>query len=408
MMATDYQMAPRDVAAWSTSLDEFDSNDRMSTSSGMTSETASLHTPNDSPYASVIEVVSSDMDEGSSQGNIDVRYSAAEDDFTTPRPRQIPFLGVSAGFESPSKIRTMSRVVGKAKTLVKALVRRRKDMPKFEEPSEAITASASSSAVPGQWRDTMRSRPVMSILVRSHTVSDFATDHLSRRMHSDASNISTTGIYTPEDTTPNPSLDSLVPGSGAAVETFSHMDEPTAQSLAPAGGTCESSLFQNLARVLLFVPWCITVGGTILLFPRQLDRVVFRSGYVAPPAPGLRRLQFWLEMAPDYVKIFLFTLAGVFSLRIEWGAIVTALVAARFAYVWQRFEVQACCLSRRLGLDDMESLWVVVQDPEYLDELFELGGISQDDLRKLEDVPRLVPVDSEEIRIARAEVSSEN
>ena len=245
----------------------------------------------------------------------------------------------------------------------------------------------------------------MSILVHSHTISDFMTDRPSRRMLSGASNTSTTGIFTPEDTgapnTPNASLESLARGSLASAETFPYIDEPTAQSLAPAFGLWDSPLLQSLARVLLFVPWCIAVGGTILLFPRQLDRVVFRTGYVAPPAPGLRRLQFWLEMAPDYVKIFLFTLAGVWSLSVEWGAIVTALVAARFAYVWQRFEVQTCCLQRRVGVDDMESLWLVVQDPEYLDELLELAGIPQEDLDKVPGA-RIVPVDSEEILLARS------
>lgn len=61
----------------------------------------------------------------------------------------------------------------------------------------------------------------MSILIRSQTVSDFVTDRPSRRMLSGASNTSTAGIYTPEDTnTPNASLDSLVQGSGASAETF--------------------------------------------------------------------------------------------------------------------------------------------------------------------------------------------
>ena len=57
---------------------------------------------------------------------LDGGYSAAEDDFATPRPRQTPFSDASACIESPSKPKTMSRMVGKAKTLVKALVRKRK------------------------------------------------------------------------------------------------------------------------------------------------------------------------------------------------------------------------------------------------------------------------------------------
>lgn len=111
-----------------TSLDELDGDDGMSTRSGITSETASLNTPTDSPYASVVEVVSSDMDamDLPQVEGLDGGYSAAEDDFATPRPRQTPFSDASACIESPSKPKTMSRMVGKAKTLVKALVRKRK------------------------------------------------------------------------------------------------------------------------------------------------------------------------------------------------------------------------------------------------------------------------------------------
>ncbi len=109
-----------------TSLDEFNSNDGMSTSSETSSETTSLNTPNDSPYASVIEVVSSDMDAMDIEGD-DANGACCirEDDFTTPRARQVPFSNASAGLESPSRIKPIARAVVKAKTLVKALVRRR-------------------------------------------------------------------------------------------------------------------------------------------------------------------------------------------------------------------------------------------------------------------------------------------
>ena len=159
-----------------TSQDEYDSTDTdaMSTRSGMTSETASLITPNDSPYGSVmaVETVSSDMDAlglppqvaedyDSTEGG-DTGCSALADDFATPRARQVPFTDMSPAFESPSKTKSMARVVGKAKTLVKALVRRRKvrttqrrhplgcydisdvseqGVPKFEDPSETIATS---------------------------------------------------------------------------------------------------------------------------------------------------------------------------------------------------------------------------------------------------------------------------
>ncbi|KAI0694668.1 hypothetical protein C8T65DRAFT_833388 [Cerioporus squamosus] len=421
MMATDYQLAARNVVGSMTSLDEFNSNDGTSTSSDMSSETASLNTPNDSPYASVIEVVSSDLDMdamGLDCDDVNGGCSLREDDFATPRPRQVPFSDASAVVDSPSKFKPIARAVVKAKTLVKALVRKRptrKAVPDFEGPSGTIATSASSSAVPGGWRETLRSRPVMSILIKSRTVNDFVASPPSKRMLSSSSNTSTTGIYTPEDTnTPNPSLESLVPSQPlAGTDTLSQLD----QSLILAGSV-ESPLLQNLARVMLFVPWCIAVGGAILLFPSQLDRVVFRAGYVEPLAPGLRRFQFWHDMGPDYVKIFLFTLAGAWSLSLELGALVFALVAARFVYVWQGFVPQACCLQERIGVCDMESLWLLVQDPEYLEELFELAGITEEDVEKMEDESdaeseemrkKSPPVDTEVVQNERpVEVSGED
>ncbi len=224
----------------------------------------------------------------------------------------------------------------------------------------------------------------MSILIRSHTVSDFVTSRPSMRMLSNSSAASTTGIYTPEDmNTPNPSLASLVQSQpGGAAETLPHLDEAGAESLVPADGTGQSPHLQNLARVLLFVPWCVTVGGAIVLFPSQLDRIVFRAGYIDPIAPGLRRFQFWHDMGPVYVKIFLAVLVAAWSLSIEWGAIVSALVAARFIYVWQWFAPQTCCLQERIGVCDMESLWLVVQEPDYLQQQLELAGITEEDFEE--------------------------
>ena len=52
-----------------------------------------------------------------------------------------------------------------------------------------------------------------------------------------------------------------------------------------------------------------------------------------------------------------------------WGALLFALAAGRFAYVWMPFSPRVGTLHRRLGEDDMESLWLLVQDQTYLEEI---------------------------------------
>jgi hypothetical protein len=37
-------------------------------------------------------------------------------------------------------------------------------------------------------------------------------------------------------------------------------------------------IFFTILRGVLFVPWCATVGGALLLFPQKLELVVFRPG----------------------------------------------------------------------------------------------------------------------------------
>ena len=126
--------------------------------------------------------------------------------------------------------------------------------------------------------------------------------------------------------------------------------------------------FPNLLRLLLFMPWCITVGATITLFPAHIERVVFSSGYIPAPSPrGIDRFCFWADSARDYACIFGFALLSLFmvSPRLAW--IAWALALARFAWVWGPHACAtsgACCcvhVPERLGEDDMESLALIAR-----------------------------------------------
>ncbi|KAM5544516.1 hypothetical protein V8D89_001414 [Ganoderma adspersum] len=274
-----------------------------------------------------------------------------------------------------------------------------------------------------RWSQASPRRPPISILVTSESRTDAIAYHMSPSARIMSSS-STTGIYTPDDDefphndddhypqSPTPSLTTL--GADAVrqlerallnedrdvfVDTPSR--RPVARALtwnlngrasdplpAPNTGTTilrprsapptsavkEAAVpptptpFPNLLRLLLFMPWCITVGATITLFPAHIERVVFSSGYIPAPSPrGIDRFCFWADTARDYACIFCFALLSLFmaSPRVAW--IACALALARFAWVWGPHACatgRGCCcmhVPERLGEDDMESLALIAR-----------------------------------------------
>ncbi|KAI0709988.1 hypothetical protein C8Q76DRAFT_798758 [Earliella scabrosa] len=324
-----------------------------------TNYSSEVQTPFDSPYGSAADFASSTM--GNMIEDITPRSTDTQDyeadDYATPRPPQTAFA-VQELRESPVKARPLARVMGKAKGLVKALVHRkavRKQQGQTTPMPESASTMAIATAIPGGWREALE-RPPISILIKTERDSD--SDSFIRRM---LSTTSTTGIYYP----PSP------PNSVASVFSTDGLSGTELDPAAlPASHGGRPPLLPTLLRIALFLPWCALVGAAILLFPQHLERAVFSPGYLPGPSPrGLRRLAFWSDMAWDYVKIFLFALFAVCGASAGWGALLFALAAGRFAYVWMPFSPRLGTLHRRLGEDDMESLWLLVQDQTYLEEI---------------------------------------
>lgn len=203
----------------------------------------------------------------------------------------------------------------------------------------------------------------MSVLIKAEIQAD--REKAKARM---VSLTSVTGIYNPGPDSPAIIYD--LPAEFTAQELES--GESMEFSFLPDHKPERSPLF-TIFLIVQFVPWCIAVGAAILLWPQSLETVVFRSGYIpAPPPRGLRRYAFWSKMAPDYVKIFMFTLLGLFNVSVWGAATLVVLGAMRCVYVWKDYKPKEVKdLHMRIGQDDMESLWLFVQDEAYIDEVLQ-------------------------------------
>ncbi|KAG6905627.1 hypothetical protein DXG01_001536 [Tephrocybe rancida] len=137
-----------------------------------------------------------------------------------------------------------------------------------------------------------------------------------------------------------PSLDDL----SRATDCFSSLQQLALRTLFPIA-----------LRVLIFLPWCVIAGASILLFPAQLETVVFGLGFVTSPR-GIYRYVFWTEVSKELVGVFIAFLVIVWCSYPKVGLLVMAAVVAQSVYVWQGFRLNR---NIPLGEDDKQSLYHV-------------------------------------------------
>jgi hypothetical protein len=127
-----------------------------------------------------------------------------------------------------------------------------------------------------------------------------------------------------------------------------------------------------LLRVIFFVPWCVAVGGTIVMYPQHLDRVAFSplAGYITPPPTGIRRFAHWADTAMQHVWIFLGSLASVMWVYPMLGWMLVGGVAAQSVNAWWDFRVDR---SVELGADDRQTMYLVLREYGCPDELMGIG-----------------------------------
>lgn len=117
-------------------------------------------------------------------------------------------------------------------------------------------------------------------------------------------------------------------------------------------------LVSTILRVVFFLPWCVAVGGTIVLFPSHLEHVAFGPGYVESRR-GIRRFAHWADTSKEFVGIFLGLVACIGWVAPSFGLLLFGGIVAQFVHAWQDFVVDRAI---PLGEDDRQSIYLVIMD----------------------------------------------
>ncbi|KAG6815961.1 hypothetical protein H0H87_009874 [Tephrocybe sp. NHM501043] len=136
------------------------------------------------------------------------------------------------------------------------------------------------------------------------------------------------------------SLDDLA----RANDCFSSLQEYSFRTLAPIA-----------LRILIFLPWCIIAGASILLFPLHLEMIVFQPGFVTSPQ-GIHRYAFWSTVVKELVGAFIASLLVLLYTVPKVGVPVLCAAITQFVFAWQDFRVN-CEIP--LGEDDRQSLYYI-------------------------------------------------
>ncbi|KAG6864404.1 hypothetical protein C0991_009729 [Blastosporella zonata] len=160
---------------------------------------------------------------------------------------------------------------------------------------------------------------------------------------------------------------------------FSHQS-PSIEDLTRANDCLSSiqvitlhTLFTIASRFIFFLPWCVIAGASILLFPTNLETVIFRPGYVTSPQ-GIYRYAFWTEVSKELVSIFVASVFIVWYFFPKLGLLVICAVVAQFVYAWQGFKLNP---KIPLGKDDRQSLYYVLN--QYVSGDTVLGGLREEE-----------------------------
>lgn len=115
------------------------------------------------------------------------------------------------------------------------------------------------------------------------------------------------------------------------------------------------------ARVATFVPWCIVLGGAILLSPDHLPLLASPMNNFLPQVPshGVQRFAYWAECAYYHVFIFVAALVAIAMCVPRVG--VSLIVATIIGTIWRWYGFKMDDESRgvRLGEDDWQSCYLV-------------------------------------------------
>jgi hypothetical protein len=118
-------------------------------------------------------------------------------------------------------------------------------------------------------------------------------------------------------------------------------------------------------RLILFLPWCIAVGGTILFSPSSthLSQIAFHPLYHPSAPTGIQRFAYYAHTAVPHVGIFCACVvwAGWWWSRVAGSVVGSVLIGAGMlagvVWAWSGFVVDK---GVPLGADDRQAVYLAV------------------------------------------------
>lgn len=197
--------------------------------------------------------------------------------------------------------------------------------------------------------------------------------HKAERRIASISGPPSSSINKPSRRSRNPNFS--LPGFVEELQATMPLSSPATEQVPLADSSQEERdssqrILITILRGVLFVPWCATVGGALLLFPQNLELVVFRPGYLES-LQGIRRFAHWADCAFHHAMIFLALIVALMWYKAAVGIPVACGMVSRFMYVWTSFQVDS---KVPLGLDDRQSLYLLAKGTAFENQTILIQG----------------------------------
>ena len=137
--------------------------------------------------------------------------------------------------------------------------------------------------------------------------------------------------------------------------SFPNVSSPYESQSFIAKSLTISKIFHLVIQIICFLPWCIAVGGALILFPDHLEYLAFQTGDLNSPT-GIRRFSHWAEYGMQHVVIFGAFLGLFVFLFPTTGFLLIGGLLAQFYHVWSYFSLDRTV---PLGTDDLQTVYLL-------------------------------------------------
>ena len=119
-----------------------------------------------------------------------------------------------------------------------------------------------------------------------------------------------------------------------------------------------------LLKIICFIPWCIAVGGAVILCPNQLELVAFGAGYQSS-LKGIKRFAYRADTAMQHLVIFCGFVAAVAWWNQLVGVFLLTGIMVAFLFAWGDFVLDR---NIPLGRSDRQTIFLVVANYGFPDD----------------------------------------